>query len=197
MKLKRIYMFIVVICAAICFFNINTAFAGEEKITDINVALGKEDVSVSAKLINGLNKEVEEAIKNGIQKDIIYSTILKKKRSVWFDEYVVTREIKYTIKYDVLKKQYTLITRGNGNKEKVTQNYDEIKAVVSRIENTAVSSKKVLEPDEVYYVSIKAEIKDAKLLFFLDYFLFFIPFSDINTSWYDSPVFKLEKVNEK
>ena len=60
-----------------------------------------------------------------------------------------------------------------------------------------VSPKKALESDEEYYVSIKAEIKDTKLPFFLDYFLFFIPFSDINTSWYDSPAFKLEKVNEK
>lgn len=178
-------------------YFLNTAFAGEEKITDIKVTLGKEEISVSAKLMDGLNKDVEEAIKNGIQKDIIYSIILKKKRSTWFDEDVVSKEIEYTIKYDVLKKQYTLITRGNGNKEKVTQSYDEIKTAVSRIENAVVSPKKVLEPDEGYYVIIKAEIKDTKLPFFLDYFLFFIPFSDINTSWYDSPAFKLEKVNEK
>lgn len=197
MKLKRIYIIAVLVFIVCLSYFFNTAFADEEKITDIKVALGKEDISVSAKLINGLNKDVEEAIKNGIQKDIIYSMILKKKRSTWFDEDVVSKEAEYTIKYDVLKKQYTLITRGNGNKEKVTQSYDEIKAVVSKIENAAVSQKKDLEPDEEYYISIKAEIKDTKLPFFLDYFLFFIPFSDIDTSWYDSPVFKLEKVNEK
>ncbi len=197
MKLKRIYILFIFDSVICLLYFLNTAFAGEEKITDINVVSGKEEISVSAKLIDGLNKDVEEAIKNGIQKDIIYSAILKKRRSAWFDEDVVLKEVKYTIKYDVLKKQYTLITRGNGNKEKVTQNYDEIKAVISKIENTAVSSKKALEMDEEYYISIKAEIKDAKLPFFLDYFLFFIPFSDIDTSWYDSPVFKLEKVNEK
>lgn len=197
MKLKKIYIISVLVFIICLSYFFNTAFADEEKITDINVALGKEDISVSAKLVNGLNKDVEEAIKNGIQKDIIYSVILKKKRSTWFDEDVVSKETEYTIKYDVLKKQYTLITRGNGNKEKVTQSYDEIKAVVSKIENAVVSPKKALEPDEEYYISIKAEIKDTKLPFFLDYFLFFIPFSDIDTSWYDSSVFKLEKVNEK
>lgn len=197
MKLKKIYIIAVLVFIICLSYFFNTAFADEEKITDINVALGKEDISVSAKLVNGLNKDVEEAIKNGIQKDIIYSVILKKKRSTWFDEDVVSKETEYTIKYDVLKKQYTLITRGNGNKEKVTQSYDEIKAVVSKIENAVVSPKKALEPDEEYYISIKAEIKDTKLPFFLDYFLFFIPFSDIDTSWYDSSVFKLEKVNEK
>lgn len=197
MKLKRIYIIFILVSVICPSYFLNTAFAAEKEITDINVVLGKEEISVSAKLTDGLNKDVEEAIKNGIQKDIIYSAILKKKRSAWFDEDVASKEIKYTIKYDVLKKQYTLITRGNGNKEKVTQSYDEIKAAVSRMENTSVSAKKVLELDEEYYVSIKAEIKDTKLLFFLDYFLFFIPFSDINTSWYDSPVFNLEKVNEK
>ncbi|MBI5043987.1 MAG: DUF4390 domain-containing protein [Nitrospirae bacterium] len=197
MKLKRIYIIFILVSVICPSYFLNTAFAAEKEITDINVVLGKEEISVSAKLTDGLNKDVEEAIKNGIQKDIIYSAILKKKRSAWFDEDVASKEIKYTIKYDVLKKQYTLITRGNGNKEKVTQSYDEIKSAVSRMENTSVSPKKVLELDEEYYVSIKAEIKDTKLLFFLDYFLFFIPFSDINTSWYDSPVFNLEKVNEK
>lgn len=197
MNLKRIYI-IFALASVICLsYFLNTAFADEERITDIKVTLGKEAISVSARLIDGLNKDVEEAIKNGIQKDIIYSAVLKKKRSTWFDEDIVSKDIEYTIKYDVLKKQYTLITRGNGNKEKVTQIYDEIKAAVSKIENAVVSPKKVLEPDEEYYVSIKAEIKDTKLPFFLDYFLFFIPFSDINTSWYDSPAFKLEKVNEK
>ncbi|MBI5180892.1 MAG: DUF4390 domain-containing protein [Nitrospirae bacterium] len=197
MKLKSIYIIFILVSIICPPYFLNTAFAAEKEITDINVVLGKEEISVSAKLLDGLNKQVEEAIKNGIQKDIIYSAILKKKRSAWFDEDVVSKEVKYTIKYDVLKKQYTLITRGNGNKEKITQNYDEIKAAVSRMENTAVSPKKALELDEEYYISIKVEIKDTKLPFFLDYFLFFIPFSDINTSWYDSPVFKLEKVNEK
>ncbi len=197
MKLKRIYIVFILVSIICLSYFLNTAFANEGKITDINVALGKDEISVSAKLIDGLNKDVEEAIKNGIQKDIIYSAVLKKKRSAWFDEDVVSKEVKYTIKYDVLKKQYTLITSGNGNKEKVIQNYDEIKTAVSRIENAVVSPKKVLELDEEYYISIKAEIKDTKLPFFLDYFLFFIPFSDINTSWYDSPAFKLEKANEK
>lgn len=197
MNLKRIYIVFILVSIICLSYFLNTAFAGEERITDIKVTLGKEEISFSAKLMDGLNKDVEEAIKNGIQKDIIYSIILKKKRSTWFDEDVVSKEIEYTIKYDVLKKQYILITRGNGNKEKVTQSYDEIKAAVSKIENAVVSPKKALESDEEYYVSIKAEIKDTKLPFFLDYFLFFIPFSDINTSWYDSPAFKLEKVNEK
>jgi len=197
LKLKRIYIVFILVSIICLSYFLNTAFANEGKITDINVALGKDEISVSAKLIDGLNKDVEEAIKNGIQKDIIYSAVLKKKRSAWFDEDVVSKEVKYTIKYDVLKKQYTLITSGNGNKEKVIQNYDEIKTAVSRIENAVVSPKKVLELDEEYYISIKAEIKDTKLPFFLDYFLFFIPFSDINTSWYDSPAFKLEKANEK
>lgn len=197
MKLKRIYIIFILVSVICLSYFLNTAFAGKERITDIKVTLGKEEISVSAKLIDGLNKDIEDAIENGIQKDIIYSAILKKKRSTWFDEDVVSKDIEYTIKHDVLKKQYTLITRGNGNKEKVTQSYDEIKAAVSRIENAVVSPKKVLEPDEEYYISIKAEIKDTKLPFFLDYFLFFIPFSDINTSWYDSPAFKLEKINEK
>ena len=81
MKLKRIYLVFILGSVISLSYFLNTAFAGEERITDIKVTLGKEEISVSAKLIDGLNKDIEDAIKNGIQKDIIYNTILKRREA--------------------------------------------------------------------------------------------------------------------
>lgn len=193
--MRRIYVFVILISAVclLAFLNISVAAAGEGRIADINVVLNKDSIIASARLVNGFDKKIEEEINSGIEKDIVYEIILKRKRSGWYDEDVLSKEVKYTVKYDLLKKQYSVKMQGNVNKEKIVQNYDEIKTIVSMIENIILAQRKVLESDEEYYVSIKVEMKDARLSFFLDYFLFFIPFSDIDTSWADSAAFKLEK----
>ncbi len=190
--MKRIYIVILIIYI-ILFSYITPALAGDAMISDINVVLNKDSIIASARLVNGFDKKIEEEINSGIEKDIVYEIVLKRRRSGWFDEDILSKEVKYTVKYDLLKKQYSVKMQGNVNKESVVQNYNDIKAIVSKIEDVMVAHKKFVEPDEEYYVSIKAEMKDAKLFFFLDYFLFFIPFSDIDTSWADSATFKLEK----
>lgn len=192
MPMKRIHIVILIIYI-ISFSYITPALAGDARISDINVVLNKDSIIASARLVNGFDKKIEEEINSGIEKDIVYEIVLKRKRSGWYDKDVISKEIKYTVKYDLLKKQYSVKMQGNVNKEKIVQNYDEIKTIVSMIENIILAQSKVLESDEEYYVSIKAEMKDARLFFFLDYFLFFIPFSDIDTSWADSATFKLEK----
>lgn len=189
--MKRIQI-VILIVYIILFSYIAPALADDAMISDINVALNKESIVASASLVNGFDKKIEDEINSGIEKDIVYEIVLKKKRSGWYDEDVISKEVKYTVKYDLLKKQYSVRMQGNVNKEKIVLSYNDVKAIVSRIENIVVAQRKVIEPDEEYYASIKAEMKDAKLSFFLDYFLFFIPFSDIDTSWVDSAAFKLE-----
>jgi hypothetical protein len=41
-----------------------------------------------------------------------------------------------------------------------------------------------------YLVSVKAEMKAPQLPLYLDYFLFFIPFLEIDTEWRDSATFR-------
>lgn len=190
--MKRIHIAILIIYV-ISFSYITPALAGDARISDINVILNKDSIIASARLVNGFDKRIEEEISSGIEKDIVYEIVLRKKMSGWFDEGVVSKEIKYSIKYDLLKKQYTVKIQDEGNKEKIVLSYDEVKAIVSRIENVMVAQRKLIEPNEEYYASVRAEMKDKKIFFFLDYFLFFIPFSDINTSWAESAPFKVEK----
>ncbi|MBI5181759.1 MAG: DUF4390 domain-containing protein [Nitrospirae bacterium] len=190
--MKMIYIVILIIYV-ISFTYITPAPADDARISDINVILNKDSIIASASLVNGFDKKIEEEINSGIEKDIVYEIVLKKKRSGWYDEDVLSKEVKYTVKYDLLKKQYTVKIQDDGNKEKIVLSYGEVKAIVSRIENVMVAQRKFIEPNEEYYASVRAEMKDKKISFFLDYFLFFIPFSDINTSWAESAPFKVEK----
>jgi hypothetical protein len=41
-----------------------------------------------------------------------------------------------------------------------------------------------------YLISVKAEMKAPRLPLYLDYFLFFIPFLELDTPWADSAPFR-------
>ena len=167
------------------------AIAGDEKISDLGVSIqNNKDVMVSARLINAFNNTIEEDIKNGIPKDLYYYILLKRRLGLWIDEELLSVTIKYTIRYDILKKQYIVISReGIKNNQKVTENYQEMVDLISRINNIKLAETDLLKPKDSYYVSIKAEMKATTIPFYLEYFFFFIPFLELNTPWADSSIF--------
>ncbi|MFQ5455142.1 MAG: DUF4390 domain-containing protein [Nitrospirota bacterium] len=165
-------------------------YAGDERISDLSVTYSKKDIYVSARLIRGFNKTSEENIKNGMQKDLFYYILLKKKEPFWFDEEILSKTIKYTIKYDILKKQYLIVKREDKNEERLIVNdYNKMKEVVTEIKDVKVGSLNILKYRHTYYVSVKAEMKVSRLPFYLDYFLFFVPFLEVDTDWADSSPF--------
>lgn len=171
------------------------AQAGEERIAELTVAVDSNDeIRVSAELIRWMNPGLSEDIENGIPKDLFYTIVLKKRIAGWFDEEITSKTIKYTIKYDVLKKQY-LITAWGGDTthKKVAESRQEMVGLISKVNNVKMSLVKKLKARHTYYVSVKAEMKASRLPFFLEYILFFIPVPELDTPWADStPFYALE-----
>ena len=77
--MKRIHIVILIIYI-ISFSYITPALAGDARISDINVVLNKDSIIASARLVNGFDKKIEEEINSGIEKDIVYEIVLKRKR---------------------------------------------------------------------------------------------------------------------
>jgi len=61
--------------------------------------------------------------------------------------------------------------------------------LISKLNNVRITPLSLLKPRGTYYVSVKAQMKAAKLPLYLDYFLFFIPFLELDTPWADSNTF--------
>lgn len=168
----------------------SVAIAGDESISDLTVTIHNKDIMVSARLIKAFNSAIEEDIKSGIPKDLFYYILLKRRQSTWIDEELLSVTIKYTIKYDILKKQYIVISReGTKNNQRVIENYQEMVDLISRINNVKLAEADLLKARDSYYVSIKAQMKATTIPFYLDYFFFFIPFLELDTPWADSSIF--------
>ncbi len=161
---------------------------GFGRIENVKVELVREEIIVSADLAQGFRPKIVNEIHNGIQKEFHYYILVKRKETNWiFDEEVLSRNILYTVKYDTLKKNYRVIfTDGNKVIENIFDDFDSVKKRVLHVNRVKLSLAKVISSSDRYYVSVKAQMKAAKLPFYLDYFLFFIPFLEIDTPWSNS-----------
>lgn len=180
----------------VCLGHAPFAHAGEERIARLTAAvLTNSELSVSAELIRWYNAHIKEDLNNGIPKDLYYYILLKKRQPGWFDEEIVSRTIKHTIKYDVLKKQYSITTRMDGQmSRKTVESFEEMADLISRIDHVKITTAKRLKTRHTYYVSVKAEMRATNVPFYLEYILFFIPALELDTPWADSsPFYALEE----
>jgi len=172
------------------------AAAGRERIKNVSVEIIEEEIAVSAELVSGFNSDIVRDIQNGIPKDFYYYLLLKRKQKNWFDEELLSKTIRYTVKYDTLKKQYR-VTQIEGEKttESVFDDFEGMKQKVSRVERVKIAPLQALKSRYRYYVSVKSQMKAAKLPFYGDYLLFFIPFLELDTPWSDSDVISFQRAS--
>ncbi len=180
----------------VCLSGAPVAHAGDERIARLTtVVLNNGEVAVSAELIRWYNQTIKDDLNNGIPKDLYYYILLKKRQPGWFDEEIVSRTIKHTIKYDVLKKQYSITTRTDGQTtQKTVESFEEMADLISRIDPVKITTAKRMKARHTYYVSVKAEMRTTNVPFYLEYVFFFIPALELDTPWADSaPFYALEE----
>jgi hypothetical protein len=167
------------------------ALAGDERIAGLTAeVIDNGTLTVSADLIRWYNRNLQEDLNNGIPKDLFYYILLKKRQPGWFDEEIYSKTIKHTIKYDVLKKQYSITTRSDGEiTQKTVESFDEMSQLISRIDRVKIKTSVSLNSRHTYYVSVKAEMRATNVPFYLEYILFFIPALELDTPWADSSPF--------
>lgn len=172
-------------------FGVSEGWPADERISDLTVKTAPQgEILVSARLLQAMRGNVVNDIQHGIPKDLFYYVLLMKRQAAWFDEELLSKTIKYTIQYDVLKKQYRVTIRHEtGATNRIVENFQELVDLISKIDNVKIAEMKMLKPKETYYVSVKAQMKASRLPFYLKYLLFFIPVLELDTPWADSAPF--------
>jgi hypothetical protein len=168
-----------------------SASRGADRIDRVTVTQQDGRIYVSAELTPGLASRIDDDLRKGLRKDLYYYLVLKRRQRNWFDEEVVSVTVKYSLKYDLLKQEYVVSTRvPSGTTNTIVPDFAAARALVSRVDHVPVAEVRRLSRRKSYVVSVKAEMKAPQLPLYLDYFLFFIPFLDIDTEWRESASFR-------
>jgi hypothetical protein len=167
------------------------ANGADERIDRLSVTRQDGRLYVSAVLNPGLGSHLDEDLRKGLAKDLYYYLVLKQRQRVWFDEEIVAVTLKHSIKYDLLKQEYVVISRSpSGITQTIVPDFRSARDLVSQIDHAPVTDIRRLRRGKKYVISVKAVMKAPQLPLYLDYFLFFIPFLEIDTPWRDSAPFR-------
>jgi len=174
--------------------------ATDARIDHLTVQIIEQEIVISTVLKGGLHPQTVREIHNGIPKDIYYYLILLRKQKHWFDEEILSKTVRITVKYDTLKKQYTVVRREwldqsgqidptNLNlSEQVVSDFSILQQAVSRIDEIRIAPTHWLQKGSQYYIGVKAQMKTVKLPLYFHYLLFFIPVLELDTPWAYTPI---------
>jgi hypothetical protein len=119
--------------------------------------------------------ELERTIKSGIDQEIIFTVELLRVWRFWPDEFVVSKRIDKTIKYDNLRQQYQASSyNGISHIKKNFKDYNSMKNWIFSVKKINLANIKELEPSN-YYIRIVVESKSIEHLPIVGFLMHFIP----------------------
>ncbi len=160
------------------------AGAQEARLKNITISSENEKLLVSLEVEGAFTQDVMEAILKGVPADFSFLIKLDRSRSWWADEELADIEVTHTIKYNNLKKEFTVYRSWVDAKPIITQSLAEAQSLMSRIEGLAVIDIRQMQKDRQYHLQAKAELREMTLPFYLHYVFYFVSLWDFETDWH-------------
>ncbi|MBW1679430.1 MAG: DUF4390 domain-containing protein [Deltaproteobacteria bacterium] len=162
-------------------------FAKDTVIHNILISNSYTHLHIQLQLANCFNKKMEEATKTGIPITFKYYINLYQHRSLWNDKLLTATTLSKTIKYDNLKKEYTVTTKNskkNSASSSVLPTLYEAKKIMINVKILSFYPMCKLERNRTYYFKIKAESKGVEPPRYIHYLLFFFKWMNFETDWF-------------
>jgi len=165
-------------------FSSHAAFAETATLTNIIVTNTRDDLYVYLTVEGAFQPKMTEAIESGVPATFSFLIVLDRVRTLWLNKSVADIKVSHTVKYNSLKKEYTIKRSWENDKPHVTQSFEEARKWMSEIDGLKVVPLNRLEKGEQYQLNAKAELSTITLPFNLHHVLFFVSLWDFETDWY-------------
>lgn len=159
------------------------ANAQEATISDISITSNDEDLLLNFKVNDCFTPEMSKAIDNGIPTTFNFIVRLYEIKDFQFDKRIVELLLTHEIRYDSLKKSYTVTLSEQKDKVLEIADFEKAKRVMSQISGVKVTGIKNLKRGHRYQVQAMAELNKIRLPFYLHYVFFFLSLWDFETDW--------------
>jgi len=146
-------------------------------IVDLVPLVRKHAIRVSFAMRDAFSPDVEQAVASGLQVNFDYEVQLKKVRTLWLNQKLVSRRIRTTVVYDNLTKRHKLTREIDGQivATEVVSDPEVMRRFMTRFENLELFDVALLEPNSEYYLRVKGVVKERN-------FFLFIPW-DFGSGW--------------
>jgi hypothetical protein len=164
--------------------HLSPASAVSPDVVNIGVGTKGKYVVINARLVEGFTEKILEAIENGVPMGFTYEIELRKANTIWMDSLVSANKVRHRVQFDSLKKAYKFSEFGKNVKRKIiTRKKTRYQQLMLTLEDIPIAPIYKLDPNEKYYVRVKADLETDRFWFPFNYIFFFVPFSEFETSW--------------
>lgn len=156
----------------------------DAKLNNITVSNTRDDLLLYLNLEGAFTKDIQAAILSGVPTSFAFIANLRQSRNLWFDQKIADINVIHTIKYDNLKKEFTVIRSWKDNEIEMTKSFEEAQKLMNEINSLSIIPLGRLEKGRQYQLRTKAEVSKKTLPLNLHYVLFFVSLWDFETDWY-------------
>ncbi len=152
----------------------------------VNIGVGTKGkyVVMNARLVDGFTEKIQEAVANGVSMSFTFEIELRKENTVWMDSLVSSNKVRHRVQFDSLKKIYRFSELGKNVRRKIiTRKESRYQKLMLTLKDIPIAPIYKLDPNEKYYVRVKADLETDRFWFPFNYIFFFVPFSEFETSW--------------
>ena len=161
-----------------------SAWGQEARLTDIVVTNNRDDLLTYLNVEGAFTEKITKAIMSGAPATFSFFISLYQVRNMWLDKKVVSHKLTHTIKYNPLKKEFTIRRSWDSGGPLITPDMNEARQLMASITSLKIVPLKTLEKGKLYQLRAKAELSRLTLPFYLHYVLFFASLWDFETDWY-------------
>jgi hypothetical protein len=162
----------------------NLAFAEEARLANIIVTNTRDDLLLYLNVEGAFREKMKKAVLSGVPTTFSFFVYLYKVRNLWIDKKVADLTVTHTIKYDNLKKEFTIKRSWKNGEPLITQSFEEAQKLMSEIDSLKIVSLNRLKKGEHYQIRAKAELNKVILPFYLHYVFIFVSLWDFETDLY-------------
>ena len=163
---------------------VSPASAVSPDVVNIGVGTKGKYVVMNARLVDGFTEKIQEAINNGVPIGFTFEIELRQDNTAWVDSLISSNKVRHRVQFDSLKKIYRFTEIGkNVRRNIITRKKSRFQNLMLNLKDIPIAPIYKLDPNEKYYVRVKADLETDRFWFPFNYIFFFVPFSEFETSW--------------
>jgi hypothetical protein len=170
--------------AGLLLFVPRAASGAPPTLTNITVSNTQKDLLLHLQLEGSLTEKIKRQILDGTPASSAFIIRLEQVRDFSFNQKIADLRMVHTIKYDNLKKEFTVRRSWKGNEAETTPSFEEALQWMNQIDSLPIVPLNRMQQGSQYELLTKAEVSKRSLPLGLHHILFFISFWDEETDWY-------------
>jgi hypothetical protein len=159
------------------------AASNEPKLASLTLTNTRDHLLIYTELEGAFVAKVEKAVQSGVETTVSYYIDIFQQKRFWFDHRVASIKTEHRLKFDAMRKVYT-VTRSWAEPESITtDSYEEAKQVMSRLEGVRAIALTDLIRGEAYQVKARARLEEFTLPVYLKFIEIFADLDAFETDW--------------